>query len=236
MLKDEQEVAVLREAARIADQGMDAAMRAVRPGVAETMVAGEAEYAMRKAGAEGWASPTYVASGWRTAMAHGPASSKLVEHGDVVQVHVAPSVGGYTVDLCRTTLTEGAPPEAEAALELYLSAQAAGIGAAAPGEPLLGVDGAMADVLDAGGYGDVFLRPTFHGVGMEHEEAPIPGGHAVIHGEEAIEEVQSAMVLAIGNCGIYRETYGVRAEDTVWVSPEGPVELTTYPKQPSAGT
>lgn len=169
-------------------------------------------------------------------MAHGPASSKLVEHGDVVQVHVAPSVGGYTVDLCRTTLTEGAPPEAEAALELYLSAQAAGIGAAAPGEPLLGVDGAMADVLDAGGYGDVFLRPTFHGVGMEHEEAPIPGGHAVIHGEEAIEEVQSAMVLAIGNCGIYRETYGVRAEDTVWVSPEGPVELTTYPKQPSAGT
>ena len=31
---------------------------------------------------------------------------------------------------------------------------------------------------------DAFLRPVFHGVGLEHEEAPIPGGHAVIHGEE----------------------------------------------------
>ncbi|MFN8103362.1 MAG: M24 family metallopeptidase [Acidimicrobiia bacterium] len=197
---------------------------------------GEAEYAMRKAGAEGWASPTYVASGWRTAMAHGPASSKVIEDGDVVQIHVAPSVGGYSVDLCRTIVTAGAPAEAAGALDLYLAAQAAGIAAAVPGAPLLGIDAAMAAELDGGGYGDAFLRPTFHGVGMEHEEAPIPGGHAVIHGEEAIESVEAAMVLAIGNCGIYRESFGVRAEDTVWVSPDGPVALTRYPKRPGGGT
>jgi hypothetical protein len=40
--------------------------------------------------------------------------------------------------------------------------------------------------------------------------------------------------LAIGNCGIYRERFGVRAEDTVWVGPEGPIELTHYPKRPLA--
>jgi len=40
------------------------------------------------------------------------------------------------------------------------------------------------------------------------------------------------MVLAIGNCGIYRETYGARAEDTVWISPDGPSELTGFPKNP----
>jgi Xaa-Pro aminopeptidase len=67
---------------------------------------------------------------------------------------------------------------------------------------------------------------------MEHEEAPIPGGHAVIHGEERIDHVDTGMMLAIGNCGIYRETYGVRAEDTIWVSPDGPVELTLHPKRP----
>jgi len=231
MLKDDHEIELLREAARVADHGMQAAIGAVRPGALERLVAGEAEYAMRKVGAEGWAAPTYVASGWRSAMAHGPASSKVIDAGDVVQVHVAPIVSGYTVDLCRTVFAGDAPDEAREVLDTYLQAQEAGITAAAPGAPLMGIDTAMADVLAAHGQGDSFLRPTFHGVGMEHEEAPIPGGHAVIHGEEKIEHVEAGMILAVGNCGIYRETYGVRAEDTIWVSPDGPIELTRYPKR-----
>lgn len=230
MNKDAAEIEVMRRAAEIAELGMDAAVSAIRDGQPETMVAGEAEYAMRRAGAEGWASPTYVASGWRSAMAHGPASSKRIEADDVVQVHVAPAVDGYTVDLCRTLVPAGRVPAARADRDLYLEAQAAGIAAAHPGAPLLGIDRAMTEVFERRGSGDRFLRPTFHGVGMEHEEAPIPGGHAVVHGEAAVEEVQVGMVLAIGNCGIYRDTYGVRAEDTVWVGPDGPVELTRYPK------
>ncbi len=232
MCKEAQEIELLRRAAEVADLGMEAAVRAIRVGIAETLVAAEAEYAMRKAGAEGWAAPTYVASGWRSAMAHGPASSKTVATGEVVQVHVAPIVDGYTVDLCRTVLPDDGSSAARADLDVYLEAQRAGIAAAEPGAPLLGVDEAMAKVLEARGYAQRFLRPTFHGVGMEHEEAPIPGGHAVVHGEEQVEDVQAGMVLAIGNCGIYREGYGVRAEDTVWIGPDGPVELTRHPKRP----
>ena len=74
MLKDADEVELMRDAGRVADIGMTAAVAAAREGAVETMVAAEAEYSMRKAGAEGWAAPVYVASGWRSAMAHGPAS------------------------------------------------------------------------------------------------------------------------------------------------------------------
>ena len=88
----------------------------------------------------------------------------------------------------------------------------------------------MATALGRHGFDDAFLRPVYHGVGIEHEEAPIPGGHAVIHGEAKIDRVQSGMVLGIGNCGIYREGFGVRMEDTVWVSEQGSVSLTTHPK------
>ena len=87
---------------------MDAAVRAVSDGTPERIVAAEAEYAMRHAGADGWAAPTFVASGWRSAMAHGPASSKPIASGDVVQIYVAPIVEGYTVDLCRTWPTRRA--------------------------------------------------------------------------------------------------------------------------------
>jgi Xaa-Pro aminopeptidase len=145
-------------------------------------------------------------------------------------VHLAPVVKGYTVDLCRTILLGSAPPEAAIARDAYLQAQEAGIAAASPGAPLMGIDAAMADGLKEKGFGDAFLRPVFHGVGIEHEEAPIPGGHAVIHGEEKVEKVEAGMVLGIGNCGIYRDAFGVRAEDTVWVSPQGSVPLTRHPK------
>ena len=52
----------------------------------------------------------------------------------------------------------------------------------------------------------------------------------MIHGEEKVENVEAGMILAIGNCGIYRESFGVRTEDTVWVSPDGPVPLTRHQK------
>jgi Xaa-Pro aminopeptidase len=230
MLKEPAEVECLKAAAHVADTGMAAAVRALRAGARETDVAGAAESAMRQAGAEGWASATYVASGWRSTMAHGPASVKRIEVGEVVQVHLAPIAHGYTVDLCRTVMVGQVQEEATRAARAYLDAQEAGIAAAAPGAPLPGIDEAMAAVLGRHGFGDAFLRPVFHGVGIEHEEAPIPGGHAVIHGEEKIDRVQPGMVLGIGNCGIYREAFGVRMEDTVWVSEQGPVSLTTHPK------
>ncbi len=230
MLKQREEIERLRAAARVADEGMAAAVKAAHVGVRETEVAGEAEYAMRKAGAEGWASATYVASGWRSAMAHGPASRKAIAAGEAVQVHLAPIAEGYAADLCRTILVGRVPEEVGAALQAYVAAQETGIAAARHGAPLLGIDSAMALTLEARGFGGAFLRPVLHGIGIEHEEAPIPGGHAVIHGEEQVEQIGAGMVLGIGNCGIYRGDFGVRVEDTVWVSEEGPVPLTRYPK------
>jgi len=141
-----------------------------------------------------------------------------------------PSASGYTVDLCRTIMVGQVPKQATRATRAYLEAQEAGIAAAAPGAALSGIDEAMATGFGRHGFEDAFLRPVFHGVGIEHEEAPIPGGHAVIHGEAKIDRVQPGMVLGIGNCGICREEFGVRMEDTVWVGEQGAVSLTTYPK------
>jgi len=81
---------------------------------------------------------------------------------------------------------------------------------ASPGAPLMAVDAAMADTLKAQGFGDAYLRPAFHGVGIEHEEAPIPGGHAVIHDEEkaehhVIQKIVGAMAVLAGGLGAGQE-------------------------------
>jgi Xaa-Pro aminopeptidase len=39
------------------------------------------------------------------------------------------------------------------------------------------------------------------------------------------------MVIAFGNCGLYTGPWGLRVEDTVLASPEGPKVLTGYPRQ-----
>ena len=107
-------------------------------------------------------------------MAHGPASPKVIEAGDVVQVHLAPIVRGYTVDLCRTILVGQVPPEAASALEAYILAQEAGIAAASPGAPLMGIDSAMARALEGRGFGDAFLRPSFTALGSNTRRPPFP--------------------------------------------------------------
>jgi Xaa-Pro aminopeptidase len=43
--------------------------------------------------------------------------------------------------------------------------------------------------------------------------------------------LETNMVIAVGNCGLYTGPWGVRVEDTVVVGPNGPILLTEYPRQ-----
>ena len=62
IVKDDEEIERIRAAANVAEAGMTAAVRAIKPGITESQVAAEAEYAMRQAGAEEfWR--TYVSPG-----------------------------------------------------------------------------------------------------------------------------------------------------------------------------
>lgn len=231
MIKSAEEIELLQVSADIAEAGMEAAAGAIAVGAREIAVAAEAEYAMRRCGAEGFGSYTYVASGLRSTIAHGPPTDREMAEGEMVQVHLAPLYGGYCVDLCRTFAVGEPSDEQRRALHAYRAAQEAGIAAACPGAHLMGVDESMSVSLQGSGYSGRFLRPTFHGIGIEHEEAPIPGGHALVHGELEVKTIEAGMTLAIGNCGLYLDGFGVRMEDSIWVSPGGPIALTRYPKE-----
>jgi len=49
----------------------------------------------------------------------------------------------------------------------------------------------MARPLRRSGFGEDFLRPVFPGAGVEHKEVSIPGGHALSHGEQQVEQAQT---------------------------------------------
>ena len=75
-VKEPEELDMLRRASAAVCKGMDAAMKAVRPGAAELDVLAEAEYAMLRAGSGGSSFRPQVVSGERTLLAHPTASFK----------------------------------------------------------------------------------------------------------------------------------------------------------------
>ena len=79
MVKDESEVELMRRASKVAGVGMETAAGHLRPGVTESDVAAEIEYAMRKAGGDGVAVPVFVNSGARSGWLHGNATRKRLK-------------------------------------------------------------------------------------------------------------------------------------------------------------
>ena len=86
-------------------------------------------------------------------------------------------------------------------------------------------------VMKDAGHAQHIFGPPIHGVGIEFEEAPLPAGHAFFHGEKAPPPLPENVVIAVGNCGLYAGSWGVRVEDTVVVGKEEPIVLTSYPRQ-----
>jgi len=85
-------------------------------------------------------------------------------------------------------------------------------------------------VIKEAGQGDNIFGPPMHGVGLEFEESPLPPGHAFFHGDKEPPPLSANVVIAVGNCGLYPGSFGVRVEDTVVVTEKGSMVLTDYPR------
>ncbi len=230
IVKDPEEVDRIRSAAKVAEAGMKAAVAALKPGLTESQVAAEAEYAMRQAGAEEfWRS--YVSSGPRTNIAHGLPTLRKLQAGDLVMIDIHPIVNGYSADICRTVCVGKPSVDQQAAYDLYLNAQQKTISKIRAGVGMVELEQTLHGVIKDAGRGGQIFGPPIHGVGLEFEESPLPPGHAFFHGEKEPPPLDANVVIAVGNCGLYTGPWGVRVEDTVVVSSEGPSILTDYPRQ-----
>jgi Xaa-Pro aminopeptidase len=229
MVKEPEEIELIKGAASVADAGMKAAVEAVKPGVTESQIAAAAEYAMRRAGAEEfWR--TYVSSGPRTNIAHGLPTTRKLEKGDLVMIDIHPIVNGYSADICRTVCVGQPTAEQQAAYDLYLKAQQETIGKIKAGVGMVELEGTLHGILKDAGHGEHVFGPPIHGVGIEFEESPLPAGHAFFHGEKEPPPLSANVVISVGNCGLYTGPWGVRIEDTNVVGMDGPTTLTSYPR------
>ncbi len=228
MVKDKEEVELMRRAGEIASIGMGVAVKTIRPGITENEVAAEVEYAMRKAGGHGTATPVYVNSGTRSGWLHGTATDKKIKEGELVVVDLVPRYQGYCANLCRTFVV-GTPTDKQRGLfSVYKSAQEAGIKVLRPGMRMRDIDNAAKAVFDAAGYGSFYVFGISHSIGLGFEESPAP----TIHLTDSTMEILEGMTLTVGHSVLsVPGVGGVRLEDTFHISADGLVALTSFPTE-----
>jgi Xaa-Pro aminopeptidase len=95
LVKDHEEIKILKQLAAIADAGLDEALKSMRVGVTELEVSGLIDLAMKRAGAEKTWFPTHVASGYRSDFNMAYPTDKVIQYGDKVALDVGPILQLY---------------------------------------------------------------------------------------------------------------------------------------------
>ena len=229
MIKDPDEIELLRLAARAADRvvGQIAAGRLV--GRTEADVAREVRERLIAEGHDE-AHFAIVGSGPNSASPHHEASERVIQAGEPIVLDIGGTLGGYGSDITRTLWVTGGDPAAgpdERFRHLFAvlhSAQEASTRAVRPGVACSAVDAAARDPIGAEGYGDAFFHRTGHGIGLDGHEDPY-----LVTGNDL--PLRPAMAFSV-EPGIYLPgAYGARIEDIVICGDDGPIVLNEAPRE-----
>ena len=217
--KDEDELAALRFAAAAAEAAFSALGRLVVGADTEDDLAWGLVAEMRRHGGSRADWEAIVAAGASSSVPHYETGRVSLGRG-LLLLDYGCVVDGYHSDMSRTVWLEGAPdPGMERVHRVVLEAEQAGVAAVRPGASGHDVDEAVRAVLRREGCEEQFLHSTGHGVGLEiHEEPWLRRGNQ--------DTLRVGDVVTI-EPGVYLPGEGgVRIEDMVLVTEEGPVVLT----------
>ncbi|WP_298705124.1 Xaa-Pro peptidase family protein [uncultured Veillonella sp.] len=231
-VKRDDELLLMRHAAKIADEAFAAMLPQLKVGMTENEARIILEKEMLLRGSEEVSFQTIVASGHRSNMPHGVASDKVIESGDFVTFDFGAVYKGYHSDMTRTIVMGKASDFQKYIYNVVLQSQLNGLKAVKAGISGKELDAACRqNFLDQEDLKDlIYQHGTGHGVGLDIHEEPV----ASIKSESTLE---ANMIVTI-EPGIYLEGQytiggltggdcGLRIEDSVIVTDEG-CEIITH--------
>lgn len=212
MIKTADEIALLKDNARIADIAQVAVRDALAEGISESELAAVVQETFAAHGAR----PTFaiLAIGPNSAYPHHHTGSATLKRGDIVLVDIGGMKNGYNSDITRM-VSFGEPPAGYRDVHWVVDAAVrAAMSAARPGVSARSVDLAARQVITDAGYGDFFTHRTGHGLGTEvHEQPYITSANELV--------LEEGMVFTI-EPGIYLPgRFGIRLEEVAVVTATG---------------
>jgi methionyl aminopeptidase len=230
-------------ACTIVHDAIDAAAKAIEPGVTTETLDRIAEKVIRDAGAR----PAFV--GYRgypktlcvsvnDEVVHGIPGKRKLAAGDIVGIDCGAVVEGYFGDAARSFPVGKVRPEAARLLSDTREALARGIEAAQPGRRISDIGAAVEEFAAPRGYG-IVREFVGHGVGTAlHEEPQVPnygpGGRGPVLKEGMVIAIEPMLNLGTSRVSIQRDGWTVKTqdgkwsahfEDTIAIGADGPVVL-----------
>ncbi|MGX9135563.1 M24 family metallopeptidase [Rummeliibacillus sp. JY-2-4R] len=223
LVKSEDELEKLREAAKLADYAIEVGCNELAEGKTEMEILSAIEAAMKEKGVY-MSFDTMVLTGLNAASPHGTPGKQKIQKGDLVLFDLGVVYEGYCSDITRT-VAFGDPSEAQKEIyEAVKNANISAIEAVKPGVRAMDLDKIARERITEAGFGEYFTHRLGHGLGISVHEFPS------VHGANEME-MKEGMVFTI-EPGIYKgDTAGVRIEDDVYVTANGVEVLTSFPKE-----
>ena len=241
MLKSAEEIALIREGARIADVGGRACVETIGIGVPEYEVALHATQAMvreiasRFPPAELMDTWTWFQSGINTDGAHNPVTSRRIERGDILSINCFPMIAGYYTALERTAFARECSDDHRRLWEVNVAVHQAGLELIKPGARCGDIARALNEIYRQHG---VLQHRTF---GYGHSFGVLShyyGREAGLELREDIDTVlQPNMVLSMEPMIMIPEGQpgagGYREHDILVVTEGGAEDITGFPYGPA---
>ena len=214
MLKDEEEIRLMRESSHMNDEAMRRTMACLREGMTELELQEIYAKNAKEVGGDGISFTPITCFGKNCAEPHHDNDATTLKKGDAVIIDVGLMHHSYASDMTRTVFFGGVTEEQKKVYELVRRANEEGRKAVRPGLPMCEFDRAARKVIEDAGYGEYFIHRTGHGIGLEVHEHPD-------------NSATSQIIAEPGMCfsvepGIYLPgKFGVRIEDLVVVTETG---------------
>jgi Xaa-Pro aminopeptidase len=244
VVKDADEIALVRRATEISARAHALAMKAAAPGRYEFEVQQALDSYCYANGVRRMAYPSIAASGPNSIFLHWDRNDRKIEEGDVVLNDSGAEYGYYTTDITRTYPASGRfTPEQRAIYEIVLAAQKAAMGEVRPGVPHERVGQAAARVQAEGlvrlgllkGDVDALVKDNGHRVFTKHRishwvglDVHDVGRYSVGLGSRPLEPgmvftIEPGIYIPANSAGVDRKWWniGVRVEDVVLVTETG---------------
>ena len=218
--KSPHELELMRLACEATFDVFRAVFASLRVGMSQEEISHLVEAGFSKMGLHGSA---LVLLGASAALPHGTLQPQKLKEGDVVLIDGGSTVEGYESDVTRTGIFGKPAEKISRAFEIVRNAQDAALDAARAGRLSGTVDDAARAAITAAGYGPdykFFTHRLGHGIGLDGHEHPY-----LVRGSKTV--LEPGMTFS-NEPGIYVPgEFGVRCEDDMVITAEGPAQLLT---------
>jgi len=223
MVKNQEEIRMIREASGVAARAFERALQKLKEGMTEAAFAAELIYAMMDEGSSLTPYEPTVCFGENTAFPHYSPASRKLRRGDLVLMDFQPYCGRYCADVTRTVVFGKAGEKVKQMYELVREMQLLALKDVRSGVRGSELDATIRGRIDETEFRGLFIHGLGHGIGMEIHDHP-----AFSKGSESV--LAPNMVVTV-EPGIYLTGLGgVRIEDNVVVKEDGCVNLTQISK------